>query len=408
MDRTGARKKQSTVSLPARLAVLGMAFLLLIPLVTGIGFTNHQARSEWEKRALAEWPEWTGVEDATDYFSRLSAYFDDHVGAALAINRIYRQILFYIFEDDPVSEITRGSDGFSYLNTHFAENPLSVFETTCVQGAQIDGLGQLEATIADVMAYYSQRGLRVSMAIAPSKPVLYPEHLPGRVPRRLREACLQYRELATLPRLLSESELASQYPIIYPFEAFRARRHTDAFYPPQSFHSTGESAHMLAALALESIGLPPGPAYSGGRSLVQGSSDLHMKGFRENITVWHYPYTEFGVQKLASRNAWESLYFPRPRDIARYRSSHPMAPGRKALLISNSFGAFIAPHLAPGFSETVNLNINRLHPRDYQSVLVDFVEQEGFTDVIFVLHDYSLIQGYKFEAMQRFFARRAR
>jgi hypothetical protein len=390
-----------TLSARARVLALCLAALLAVPMLSGLLATDHRARAKWEKRDLNPTPQWSGVGQSADWFGALSSHLDDHVGLALPVNRFYRKLLFYLFHDDPVPEVTRGHNGYSYLNSYFSDRPLDIFRATCERGVRTAELPQLESRLRRIFEFYERQGLRVTMAIAPSKPVLYPEHLPHRVPAELRSACARYQQQPNIPTLISSGPLAVERVILYPFDSFLAARNDPSFYPPQNFHWTGASAHLMAKQLLTALDLAPGPGFSAGSALGTSHSDLAMKGFREAITVWKYPYADYGVRAAKHRGKWARRFFPRKQDYRRYQTSNPVDPQRRALLISNSFGAFLAPHLAPGFASLVNLNINQLSQADYRAVVVDYVARGNFTDLIFVLHDLSLITGYKFGLMER-------
>jgi hypothetical protein len=63
------------------------------------------------------------------------------------------------------------------------------------------------------------------------------------------------------------------------------------------------------------------------------------------------------------------------------------ASGRSALLLSNSFGAFVAPHLAPGFKSLTHVNLNALQEAEAEVFLQQLMERVKPDDVIVLFHD---------------------
>ena len=119
-------------------------------------------------------------------------------------------------------------------------------------------------------------------------------------------------------------------------------------------------------------------------------ADLKSIGFERKVKVWQYPYEHYGVQK--EKGFWKTLrpYYKRAGDIHHYSTKNPLSE-RKALLLTNSFGAFVAPHLAVGFKDLYHVNVNHLHATEKEAFKGEFIDNLGVTDVILLVHDSAFV-----------------
>lgn len=165
----GYRMNQISITFSAKLTIFFIALLLFIPLLTSWS-TDHAERSKWEKRELAEWPEWRS---SSDYFSQLSAYADDHIGLALELNQLYRKLMFYGFRDNPVANISVGKSGFVYLNSHNAKRTNTKFNTLCKDGVSNVFFNKRKEQFDRLFTLLKSRSFTTTIGIAISKPAAY-------------------------------------------------------------------------------------------------------------------------------------------------------------------------------------------------------------------------------------------
>ncbi|MFT4655236.1 MAG: hypothetical protein ACI82S_002896 [Patiriisocius sp.] len=383
--------KHSGLSRRAVVVVLSISIVLLIPLLATV-WTDDNARSKWEKRNLESFPEWHGLAAINEYFDKISEFADDHIGLALEFNQIYRKILFYIFGDSPVKNITVGRSGFVYLNSHTPKRKNIVYKNLCIRGASSSHSLDVIDRVEKVFKYFASSGLNVSLGVAITKPVLYPEFLPVYIPTPLRKACSSFRDDNFLVSIQNKMELNGG-TYYYPYEMFFQQKNVEAFYPKENFHWSGRSSHVFAKGLLNQIGIEVSPAFSVGEKLTTGRSDLNPIGFERAVNVWHYPYQSYGVSKTTVARQMVMPYYSRIRDVSYYKTESPMSD-RKLLLLSNSFGAYVAPHLAPGFKELYHVNLNHLQKDEYKRFFNEFINSLSITDVMFIVHDDGLINSW--------------
>jgi len=375
--------------LSAALATLALALVLAIPTIAS-HFTDHLARSSWEKRPLTPFPTlWNGTDGG--FFADLELFIDDHIGLALELNQVYRKLKFNVYRDSPMANILLGEDEFIFLGSHSTRKPYNALNILCVEAAQRPVEPSIRGGIAALTKWAMDLEMRPSFAIFPSKPVLYPEKLPSSVPPRYQSACRNYSGRPNLP-----SQLAQEWPdyIYYPLQHFAELKEQPYFYPPASFHANGQSAHEFARGFLSMINIDVGPAFDLDPTVKAINADMKVMGFTRQINIWTYRYRDFGVVMHNHQPEWIKSYYPRARDFAHFQTRRP-ASSRTALLLSNSFGSFVAPHLAPGFKDLYHINVNYLAAENTQALLTAILENYPITDLIYLAHDGGLMNNFK-------------
>ncbi|EAQ97355.1 hypothetical protein [Congregibacter litoralis] len=367
----------------ARLAIAAVALVFLLPSLGGF-FADHQARQNWEKRELADFPDVKGAESAKAFFTGLEAFIDDHVGFAMSLNKFYRMLQFYLFKDSPIANVDIGDDGFVFFNAHSATRPYAALRKLCLP--KMPQVRASETAMEGFAATVRRYGANTSYAIVPSKPLLYPDELPRTVPAPVRRACLSLDPLDSVGGQLRTRSAGKGYRVHFPIEALLALRDQPAFYPPGNFHSASMINHEFAGRLLRTLGIEPGDAYGQGASLGVISADMRSMGFTRRVEAWIYPYASYGVRVARGEPAWVKRFYSRARDFGQYRAANPASP-RSALLLSNSFGAFVAPHLAPGFKTLTHINLNALQRQEADAFLKEVMMRVKPDEVIVLVHD---------------------
>ncbi|MEM8489813.1 MAG: hypothetical protein AAF756_03230 [Pseudomonadota bacterium] len=375
----------------ASATLLLVALVLAVPVLL-IPLADDEARAEWEKRSLVELPSISDFGSPKAGFAQLGEYLNDHVFGVLAVNRAYRRAQFELFGDAPIPNVVRGDDGLVFLTSHGANYPRATLNRFCSPNSfRIKGIARSLANLSEELRRY---GVQLHVAIPPSKIALYADRLPPTVPVRHRHRCqsiAQKRGFA--PDLLSS--MAEGYSVIYPFEEQFRLRDTPHFYPPENFHADSRSTHefarsffRVAGIAGDISGLEP--------SLETVRADLKMMGFSRDIKAWRYRYRQ-QVKITRSPPSWVLSQFPTIKVTATYDTERPLSR-RRAVLLSDSFGAFVAPHLAIGFEQILRLNIKSLGKPEAEQFLTVALKKTAATDVILLLHDAGLDTG----SLQRF------
>lgn len=330
-----------------------------------------------------------------DYFAMLEDYINDHIGLALEFNQLYRKLKYYVFRDNPIANVVAGKNGFMFLGSHDANNPHRILDTLCSERTPAAVQQMIRRGVGSIAVGIFALDMRPSFGILPSKPVVYPQQLPRQLPQRYRDNCLAYSQRPNLPTVLARDWPAY---IHYPLQNFIELQNQPYFYPPENFHARGYSAHEFARSFLASMGIELDARFDSAREQHQTIADLELAGFTQEITIWRYPYAGYEVVKHAGQPELVRRFYPRVEDFAHFETRHP-ASNRVALLLTNSFGEFIAPHLAPGFKDIYYININQLAPENTQAMLSALFAHDTVTDFIYLVHDGGLMNGFKLDQL---------
>lgn len=114
-----------------------------------------------------------------------------------------------------------------------------------------------------------------------------------------------------------------------------------------------------------------------------------MLGFRRRVKAWTYNYAPYQVKRKRSHPRWIKEYYAAAKGFNLYTTGRP-ASERRAVVLSNSFGTFVAGHLAPGFSELYHVNLNHLTPAEAGPFLAAVLDRTKATDLIYLVHDAGL------------------
>jgi hypothetical protein len=163
------------------------------------------------------------------------------------------------------------------------------------------------------------------------------------------------------------------------------------FYPKENFHWKGASTHLFSKTFFQSLNLDVSKyGFSDGATVEETFADLQSIGFKRRIKVWSYPYKSFKVsENQQSKFGYLRRYYERMYDFSYYTSSNPLQD-KDAVLISNSFGAFIARDLAPGYKSLLHINVNNLQRKDQKELFDHLFTLGKNMDFIFLYHDAAL------------------
>lgn len=274
-----------------------------------------------------------------------SAWLTDHFGLRGLLTVWHNRVKYALFGEYPGTDLVRGKDDQIFLNFGWGEAKRSL-RALC--GLSIpapllaERTAEIIAGIADIRAVHP----KTYIWVIPDKSRVMPEKLPD----WLQADCAQSRP--PIPTILAEvtARLGDDGHILYPLAALRATNP----YPPPNFHWTVGGTWPLARMFAETqLGL------SQRTSPVLRPIDTYadissfMPGLRRPVVDAGPDWTGTGVSVCQDRPEC----FPEFPDIAkvlfqasRYQPSPSAAGaerGPRLLLLSDSFGAGIAPGLAP-------------------------------------------------------------
>ncbi len=329
--------------------------------------------------------------DQPAFFQGLENWINDHFGFALPLNRLYRKLVFHVFQDSPSPQVALGRDGFVFLTSHAAGHPNSALVALCNTAEVNRNYATLASAWLEVLRHFQQPERNVVLGIAPTTPVVYPDRLPDAIPLALRNACVNYRHGPPPASRLAADAEAAGVKVIYPLEPFIAQREEDNFFPRESFHFSGLSAHLFSATLLGSVGIQPPAHYRIRQPDQVRDADLgQIFGFERELRATDFDYSAFASQVTYQQpDAIRSCY-PRALDFGTYLTQSPMTE-RRALILSDSFGSFTARHLAPAYRQLVWINVTQLRPEDGRAFAEECLPRIPTDDLFFVFHDGSAL-----------------
>lgn len=378
----------ATFDSASRKWLLILLVIFSIPAVASF-FTDHNERSEWEKRKLATLPTLENPSEVNQYFSEMDSYINDHIGFALDFNKIYRQMVYYVFQDSPVENISYGKNGFTYLNSHTTKHINSSFNMICKKGRKFHQIPNIKQSLTSIHQHFKQRGYPVSFGIAVTKVALYPENLPDSTPPSLVKACQKYIQSDNLLTRLHDKS-TDEMVFHYPQKELLTLKHDPYFYPKENFHWNGMSAHYFSKGLLSRMGIAVDGGSYDKKYMTTVNSDLSQLGFIRRAKAWRYPYSDYGIKTTRKSPELVKQYYRNARDYTEFETDAPLT-NETALVLSNSFGAYTAPHLAPAFKKLYHINISQVREEEEESIYGELIDRLNPDKIIFIFHDDAMI-----------------
>lgn len=374
----------------AAIALVLAGLVLVIPGVMAF-LSNDVKLSARHNRVLAAPPAAVDLgKRPEEFFVATRAWFRDRVGFGLDAAELYHRTQYFVFADAGASSIVRNGKFVFLVSPSGASSRFSTLDRTCPSPEHWPEIGQrTEGEWDQIKTSFEGAGFKVNLLIVPSKPLLYPDRLPVSIPAEFRRNCKKSTvDDAPLVRLAQ----LDPSRIVFPIKEYAAVLDEPNFYPPQNYHSEGTSAYTAAEAFLTST-FPD-------RS--RPKPEFVIEKTRADI----WPIFGFERQGLISKPVFEGEDItPDPVFWGRLRAKLPVAveassywnnnlpDGEKALIISDSFGVFIAPYMARGFGKLDHLSTNGFSDLDLQSLFTEIVSTESYDRVIFLFNAENVLSG---------------
>lgn len=384
-------------TLRSKIMLILIATVLLVPLMM-VPFQSEKQLEQFHNRKLSHLPaEALFFKEPDKYFHHFELWLNDRIGFNRQVVDIFKKFIFYILHDSPSPNVSVNGQ-FAFLNSHSADpnTKFSAFIHTCPDPIAYDKIFyQLESAMLSIATYVRSKGINPVFVVAPSKPALYPEQLPLSVPKSIRSNCFKLQQ-SNNPLVL----LSKKYPqlVVYPFLESLALRNTEQFYPPENFHFNGMSAHVLSKVFFAKLERADPHLSNVSATLRSREGDLTVTlGFQWSVKIWQFDYAPYGVrrvwpheQELVERNFLRTdelkKWYPRLLDFSFWLVDKPITD-KTALIFSNSFGAFTAPHLARGYKKLFHLNISNVDDENIKFLFESIIARYKPEEFLFVFHD---------------------
>jgi hypothetical protein len=364
-------------------------FALLVLPVSGqlMGFDG--SGSTRENRTLAPAPSWSdGWAGALAFPQQTDAWLRDHFGFRVALIRTNSRLRYALFHEAPTRQVLFGKRNRLFLSGPDESHPYSIITYLCgidVQPAQVKAAAVGVRKLLQAAATDAPRAIFVAI---PSAPILYAEDLPDWLGQHCTGPSTMQR---VIQRLNDDPALTGR--VIYPIQALIAAKQTGRVIPLHNFHWSGHGASAAATMiAQQVLGLQPGITIPVVEQVTASDLSNMVPGLDLSDRVIIPDYSAAGLTYCYARPEClpelPPAFATTISDLSRIIA--PQAGARKLLLLTDSYGAFIAPWFAAWFGEVRHIStntINRLSADD-RSILRDFLfRQYRPDDVIFLYHD---------------------
>ncbi len=353
--------------------------------------SDAHAILELENRNMAVMPGLRLLrQNAPEYIRAMDAFLKDTIGFRLQANALYRKFRYFVFRDPPLANVTIGRDGHIFLNAPRPAYPYAFFDSLCMQQSNPSPrlLQQLSSVMAAATRYFKQRGAKATFAIAPSTLSLYADKLPLQVPPRFRENCLAYPDQDhVLAKLEREAMASGNYEIFYPYNLFAEHKNDKGFYPKERYHWEGQSAYLFARHLIQKSGVVDSLLINDPALLGKVKDDIAtFFGFARPVEGYTYPY--YGQLMKVKPERWLNEVSQKGR--LSHSTTVNSLTRKSALMIANSFGIALAPHLARSFEHFYYLELNSITEQEQQAVFGAISERLQPDYVFFVFDDVNV------------------
>jgi hypothetical protein len=365
--------------------------LLALPAVFGV---VHRDESPIENRMPAVFParpaSWSA---ALEYPFKLDLWINDHFGFRRQLVRLNSRIRYRLFHQFPTHQVIEGRNGRIFLAAHAtAHPPYSAIAVSC--GMQFHGASLIAAQLNDFARGYEPLGFDPKMLIVPSAPVLYPEDLPAWLTAQCTPAA------APIPHVLAAPNLAPDTAarLYYPLERMRSLEPKVHAIPKTWFHWAGVGPRVVAQETVRRFwGLTQPVAALAVHMEMRDSDIAHLfEGVTLQSEIEVNDYAASGIEACEGPQCFPELSSIANQliDMSRYRNAR--APGRRLVLLTDSYGHYIAGDFAPFFREVVHISTNNfglLDDTDMATLRQTFLHPEPGEQLLFVYHDISVLGG---------------
>lgn len=372
----------ATISLPARLLLILLAAVLLLPVAT-IPLQDEEALRRFHNRVLHDWP--ASVSIGPDYFKAAGQWLADRANPIMAASLLQKEILFHVLHTAPRPRVSLGLEGHVFVNGHGDASLNNIIGPQCLAAQQPGIIALLEQRLNNIQGFARHLGMTQRTVIFPTTPALYADFLPPSIPRSLRDACKSVLEhgspLSGLARL----------GVTYPFAEMKALRGDPGFYPIADFHPDGYSLKIARDAYLRDEGITLNIHET--LKPTTGLSEILLDyGIRKS-----YPRYEV-IDSTVARNAGADNalarelkgFFSNPPQLGVFSNSDPRV-SKSAIVLSDSFGRLASPVFAAAFRRLVWINLSGIHYDNLAAMLERLARDQKSDAMILMVHEGNLV-----------------
>ncbi len=321
-------------------------------------------------------------------FSKLGAFIkqtDDYLADQFGFRRNFiaasNRIKYYIFHEFNSKQITIGSNNFIYFNSHTAQKPNSLIKSVCNVSLFAKSLQQ--QFLSNIEAYINltkTHGIKTNIAIIPTKAKIYPENLP----ELEKSWCINTSQ----PWWNNNAKEEIQKGIYYPLNKMLNLKNTIQVYLPHHFHWHGKLPYILAEDMIQALWKLP-IEFNAKSKEIRAQSDLrfYFKGVHLYDNSVSYDFSPLNIEKSEGHNCIQGIEKTYKNNICYAYKTSAYNTHTKLVVLSDSFGQFIAKYFIRGFSNVITIDLKNLSNAEQAGFHQWLFETVKPTHILLLMHD---------------------
>lgn len=384
----GMNSKRPLVRRPACLGFILIFFAILtLPMASqllgiGTGIAGN------ENRALNPLPELPKTLKAASHFPEaFERYFNDHFGLRAAAIAANGWIRYHLFSEFASPQIVSGRNGRIFLGSHSANTLYELIRFSCGLSTNTQMVRKSASQFEAFVSAMRQINSNMLFAVIPVSSTIYPDDVPEWLAAQCSRAIppgLEFKSIIT-----ERDDLSKHY--IYPLGFMNFLKETIEVYPRFNFHWDGVAPRRVAEfIATRRFGRAQELVIDAYEQTVESDLSDMMPGVRLTNRIAVPNYAGAGVEACRGASCLPELggIAATLIDVSRYRSK--ATGGRKLLLVSDSFGAYVAGYFSQFYSEVWHVSTNhasRLSQSELEQMRGTVLESYQPDDILFLYHD---------------------
>lgn len=363
--------------------------LLALPTILPQFVDSRQAN---ENRKLAAAPDLpTSWEEFLAMPGKTDAWVKDHFGFRTEMVEANNVLRFTLFKEFPSVRVTAGQNNRIFVTAHAAEAaPYSAVVEIC--DVNDKSLKEFGGYLNALFGSFESMGLSPKLMIVPSAPTVQSADLP----KWLSPRCSS--NTTPMTALLKSDYITPNVKasIYYPLEQMRGLNKDVDLFPRSWFHWNGPGVEHIAQDSLARL-FPAVQTTAPRLTTHTAEMDSDIQQMFPGIEL-KSKITEPDLPASNIRACYGDKCFPefdgfndRVYDTSRYHN--PAAPDRRLLILSDSFGRYIATWYARHYRDVEHIAVNNVRDLKNEQVkkLKEFALRDpAKTDILFLFHDGSL------------------
>jgi hypothetical protein len=353
----------------------------------------HASDVTGENRSLAPIPKMPqSGGDILKFTKQLEPWMNDHFGFRASLILINNKIRHTLFNKFPTIQVIAGRNNRIFLSSH-ATYLAEYSAITIPCGATLTPPEKVAGQLNKLYESFRREDIDAKIMIVPSAPVIYPEELPVWLESRCKSA------ISPIELALGSSTMktATREAIYFPKTEMIALKNGISVFPKTWFHWAGAGPRQVAGLSVDFFwGISENAGHALAEISKQSPSDISHLFPGVNLSS-EIEYADFSQSKIAACIGVQC--FPsinsiaeKLKEVAIYRN--PEALQHRLIILSDSFGQFIAGWYSRYFKEVIHFSTNTLNQLDKAEIeqLKTYIKAEAKTAQLLLLyHDGSVL-----------------